>query len=435
MDFPEWLQFASLSLFQGPNGFHEGHDNSHGIGCGDNKDQSNSDGLEHLTGLNHQEIAARYIAWHYSPQDQKLRDLVVRMLMQMVQSWLSIKDDKCPCREDKKEVPAVKRRKLMDIREMYCDERKTVEGKIAESERVQCGLGRKDTVGHTDSSKDALEAVQNWLMNFQDCCCLLDSYNQGGPHIIVATGNKQQAKRRLVMGEAVDDCTLSTEQDSQQPETTSSQCKKSSFFDTLPLVALSCSPHLHNDTVVHLILHGIMTGSGFSSMKADVSGVMEASVPTSGNDFLHQEARKGLACREPSHRTEDFRDICQAPFCLNFSLHTSSFTASGAARVFRFLEILDLLENSLFLNGYYGLGWLDDFKEIIARQLQMCINMWCQQVDNKCLTVLDDLQCRAALWAARTGLESKTLRAFNQALQSLDIYIASSFVGDTFAGT
>eukprot|EP00250_Pteridium_aquilinum_P015839 c22791_g1_i1 orf=57-1868(-) len=438
MDFPAWLQFASLLLFQTPNGSSEGNGNSHSSGSGPHKGQPNSEGLEHLRWLRHQEMAARYIAWHFSPQDQKLRDLVVSMLMEMVQSWLCMKDEKCHLREDNKEVPAVKRRKLMTTsRENTfpsCDEQKVVDGEISNIESTRNRVGRRDTFDDTDSFEGSTQAVQNWLMNFKDCCGLLDSYTEGGHHDITVTANKQQAKRRLSMGKAIGDCTLATEQDCRQPVATSSQCKSSSFFDTFPLAALSCSPLLHNDAVVHLVLHFVMVGRGFSSLKKDVGGVMQTSeVFTRDNgSFAYQEGRKGLACREPSHRTEDFRDICQAPFCLNFSVQaSSSAAASGAARVFRFLETLDLLETSSFVNGCNGLRWLGGFKDKVARQLQMCIKSWSRQVDSTCLTVLDDLQRRASLWAVRTGLESKTLRAFNQVIQGLDILIASSVVEDT----
>lgn len=434
MDFPAWLQFASLSLFQRPNRSCESYDSRHGVGAAPLSGQQQNTHYEDLAGSSHQEIAARYIAWHFSPQDQKLRDLVVRMLIQMVQNWVCIEDEKCNTEESRKKISTMKRRRLMiengDNLGAVCEEQKNVGGKnVAECNNMQCGEGNLDA----HSSKQVMQAVQHWLLNFLDCCRLLDGYTQGGPCHTAGAGNKHQPKRRLLMGDAVGECTPAMEEYS-QPVVNPPYCKMSSFFGTLPLVALSCSPGLQIDAVVHLILHFVMSEYGCSLPKTDGSSAVRTFDVSDGDHgaYAYQEGRKGLACREPSHRTEDFKDLCLAPFCLDFSLH-ASWATSGIARVCKFLETLDLLETSAFLNGCNGLGWLTGFKEIIANQLIACIRRWSQQVDNtQCLTALDDLQHRASLWASRTGLESQTLKAFDQVLQGLDILIASSLVQDTF---
>ncbi|MCO5588655.1 hypothetical protein L7F22_042612 [Adiantum nelumboides] len=407
MDFPAWILFALLSLFQKPR--ISGESYGKGVGAGISDSQSDPSGEKHVAWLSHQETAAQYIAWLFGPKDEKLRGLVVQMLMQVVQGWLHIKDE---------EIfrPVVKRRRLTTAcSEGSCharEEQKFVE-EISVPEGLEGELRKKISRDHPDSLKGAYVAVQTWLLSFQDCCHILGDYSHG--KTTAAIENKQQAKRRLVLRDMGGEAT--TVHDSQQSEAMCLQCKSFTFFDDLPLIALSCSPFLHSNVIVHLILHSVMVGSGFLSSKKD--------------DY--QAGRKGLAFKEPSHRTEDFRDACQEPFCLSFSHHASALKASGVSRVFRFLETLDLLEFSSFVNGSQGLGWLDSFKDAVARQLQMCMRSWSQHTSNTySFALLDDLQQRASLWAARTGLESKTLKAFKQALQGLDIVIASSVVDDTF---
>ncbi|KAI5084658.1 hypothetical protein GOP47_0000827 [Adiantum capillus-veneris] len=410
MDFPAWILFASLSLFQRPIGSCGGHSNS--VGPGDSDNQSDPNGQEYAAWLSHQETAAQYIAWHFSPNDEKLRGLVVQMLRRVVQGWLNIKDEEILL------GPAVKRRRLTTMHTKginpACEKQMLVEEEVSVPEDMHKEARRKVTSDHPNLLKDVAMSVQKWLLSFQDSCSLLDDYSQGRTSGIRAIESMQQAKRRLVLSDVAGEVT--TMRDSQQSEAMCTY-KSFSFLDDLPLVALSCSPFLHKNAIVHLILHSVMVGSRFLSSRKDG----------------YQEGRKGLAFKEPSHRTEDFRDACQEPFCLNFSCHASASKASGLARLFRFLETLDLLEFSSFVNGCHGLQWLDSFKEAVARQLQLCMRSWSQQADSTyCLTVLDDLQQRASSWAARTGLKSKTLKAFEQALQGLDILIASSVVDDTF---
>lgn len=413
MDFPAWIQFASFSLFQRPSGLCKDVNSSSSVGSGHSDDSPDSNHPEPTEWLSHQETAAGYIAWVFSPQDQKFRGLVVQMLRQVVQAWLHIKDEECHF------APVPKRRRVIKALggrvNPPCDEQKGAKVEVSAAESLQQREAtRKLPSNHTDSWTSLTTAVQKWLLSFQDCCRLLSSYSEGGTSQVAAHEIKQQAKRRLVLSDGATEVAMTT-RDTQQPEAMCPQYKSFSFLDGFPLVALSCSPFLQNDAVVHLVLHSVMVGSGFLPSKKDG----------------YPEGKKGLTCKEPLHRTEGFRDACQDPFCSNFACNASALTASGVSRVLKFLEILDLLEFSSFINGSHGSQWLHSFKEAMARNLQMCMRSWSQQAKSICsFTMLDDFQHRASLWAARMGLESKTLKDFKQALQVLDILIASSVVDE-----
>ncbi|KAH7297213.1 hypothetical protein KP509_26G059200 [Ceratopteris richardii] len=406
MEFPAWILFAFISLFQRPNDCCDkslnaasGHDN-----CQD------SDGLMHEAWLSHQEVAAQFIAWHFSPHDRQLRCLVVQMLRQMVQEWLQIeyKETHCGPKVKDKDIqfPACKRRRLTNASTKCQDGEEVVELSTDESMH-------RANQGNTCSQGGVMVAVEKWLLSFEDCCHLLDSSSQERTLRKAATTIDQQAR----VGSAVSDDANATarKQGFQHPESSPIHIR-SMFFNDFPLAALSFSPFLHEHSVVHLVLHSVMLGSGFWLSKD-----------------TYFEVRKDLACKEPSHRTEDFRDKCKVPFCLNFASHACASTASLISRIFKFLETLELLEFSTYVDGHHGPNWLDGFKDAVVRQLVMCVRSWSEQVNSAySLTVLDDLQHRASLWASRTRLESSSMNVFKKVLQGLDILIASSVVDDSF---
>ena len=385
LEFPTWLHFALFSLFLRPNILLKDCD---GIA------QTQKLHVEEWISSGHREIAARYISWSFSPHDNKLRDLVVRMLFELVENWQKIKDKGGGNSEESSS--RIKRRRLIKINK----EEKTI-AKVDQHEILR----RKDAViigTNKHLWRDGSEvlfyedAVNCWLMNFRDSCHLLDTYSQVGSHHTIEPHSKYQANRALL------------NENSESILAHSSHIKMSSFFSTFPLIALSCSPQLQNHATIDIVLHFVLSGYGCLFSKVNGIGTMEA--------------RQGNSCREPSHRTEDYRDLCMDPFCRSFSVHASSgIAALAVARVFKFLETIDIIYGSL------SLECVDGFKEMIINQLMVCIRRWCEDVANaECVTVLDDLRHRASLWINGAELQNATLRAFNQVLQDLDVVVISS---------
>lgn len=440
MDFPLWLQFASLSLFQWQCTTHQISGNcdyaSVSSGCSVSSMTSDAEGLANLS---RQEIAARYLGWLFSPYDEGHREHTVKALLQIANSWQCIADGKCIADCTRHDNSTMKKQRLMidnsDKPDAVAHLQKPLRVENACC-NVQCFSGNKYMQFSSVSCNEVVQAVQQWLTDFRCCFSALDNLICQDCRSRTVTEERNQTRRRLLLiedstetmdriesGLPVDSCT-------KHSMGSSASSRLSTLLDTLPLAALAISPGLQIDAVGSIILRCIMAESDGVTCRGYKNEAERRKVSDDEYGAHLSQAgnisKNGLIFKEPSHRTEDFKDLCSVPLCSDSSCHVS--WTIGAATIFKFLETIDLHEVSEFMNGNSGLVWLSGFKEVLAKQLTAYIRHWCEHADIQNLTLLDDLQQRASLWAVQAGLDSTTLRNLNQVLQGLDILISSSLV-------